>query len=95
LSCPTCNGALGILARDPSYSLWLCDRCGTVVRIYRSGDKNDVYVPKLVERLRVIEKELPNVAFITLWVKSGVEESINPPGERTYAKLMAEALAGK
>ncbi len=89
MSCPTCDGTMATLCKQPGSTAFLCDRCGTVVRIY-SADPNgyrDVYVPKLVERCR--EFEMNHLAEHTIsakdfraWTGLGIAESINTPENR-------------
>lgn len=87
MSCPTCRGTMAAFSKALGSMDFLCDRCGTVRRVYSSGEPDDVYVPKLVERCREFEaNEMPkeNIAqyYRNAWKRLGIAEAINPPERR-------------
>jgi hypothetical protein len=78
-----------IVAGGVAYSL--CPMCGTVkieaVDPGLSGGFMDrVCVPKLVERCRELEKELGIREPEGAWMRLGIHEAINTPGNRPGEK---------
>jgi hypothetical protein len=69
----------------------LCPTCGTV-KIAATNPATagpfrlTVYVPKLVERCRELEKELGIREPKGAWVRLGIHEAINTPGNRPGEK---------
>lgn len=87
--CPICSGTMAKVGERHGDGVFMCERCGTVKvedddRIYA-----DIYIPKLVERCRVFEKDvlghLTGALFDHLkirWTTTSIAESIHRPEDR-------------
>ena len=83
MACPTCDHTMKKISKpfsDPLSVFW-CPRCGTI-----SGGFN-TEVPNLVERARAFENGLgtDEASGASNWIRLGIGESINLPGERRCA----------
>lgn len=76
MPCPTCSHTV----ESCGESIFHCPRCGTMV-IRRGCDFSDVYVPKLVERVRKLLPELLT-SEQRLCKTLGITDSIYPEGKR-------------
>lgn len=86
MACSNCDHTMQKLD-VPDRRLFWCPRCGTVKNEGTLGD--DFWTPALVVRCREFEEALANPAtgavganLRLLWHTEGIDESINPPGQR-------------
>lgn len=85
MSCPTCSCTLQNLGLDAGPELnvrvFWCPRCGTIRR--EVGDWSADDVPRLVGRCRQFAAAMVSgVCHATDWIRLGISEAINKPGER-------------
>ena len=89
MPCPTCDHTMARIGGDGLFSLFLCERCGTVRRIHSvTNDDEGVYVPELVERCRtfglqlgagtILGSQYASKPLKELWHRLGIAESIKP-----------------
>lgn len=82
MSCTTCSHTLYCIHVAYQRAFWHCARCGTLlVRQHGFGSKNEIIVPKLVERCRTFQLSIGS-DLLAHWTGLGVAESIQPPEER-------------
>jgi predicted nucleic acid-binding Zn-ribbon protein len=101
MACPTCGHTMHIIFSTDSESVHTCPRCGTT-KVHRwDGDQPEdehepkVYVPKLVERCRELEREYMMGADTPIsseyppltkdWTRLGIAEAIRVPEDRPPA----------
>lgn len=77
MSCPNCDHTMQQI--DVSKYFW-CPRCGTL-----KPEDGFAETPKLVLRCRDFE-HFVNEDLSVAWHRLGIEESINPPGNRKESK---------
>ena len=77
MACPTCDHTMDRVCDGPCQGIFHCPRCGTL------KTDSDVYAPKLVGRCRNFGAFLASGTARELWVREGIAESINVPGERS------------
>lgn len=80
MSCVNCSHTMACVGENGGYSVFQCERCGTV------KVRDDIYTPKLVLACREYEKGLAEV-FRSKWKELGIAESINVPSERDQPQV--------
>lgn len=87
MPCPTCDATMSKITDQPCPTFH-CERCGTM-KCVRSADNVDVYVPKLVERVRDLRETMKaEVGFHAFdqaaWHQLGILEAIFTLQERSW-----------
>jgi len=79
MACPTCDGTFESCAQG----IFHCGRCGTM-KIVRSEDHADVYVPKLVARCRAHIQSVKAASVKDSLRQLGLVEAVFPPSDRPF-----------
>lgn len=84
MSCPTCDHTLQTVFMDRLRTIRHCPRCGTMVS--EMFGHTEVTMPKLIERHRELIGMI-EPGPVSRWLrealhKTGVSESVLPPGKR-------------
>ena len=82
MSCPTCDHTMNYFGETPGEkTIYWCPRCGT---LRYDQEAPVVHRPKLVERCREFGPTIypRSVHAWNDWVRLGIAESINLPGDR-------------
>lgn len=91
MACPTCGHTMSKLNTDPNpvgaSGVFWCPRCGTLSEVTVTGFRRDES-PKLVERCRILKGLIDKKGADIFQARErmehvGVNEAINPPGERS------------
>ncbi len=88
MPCPTCGHTVAMLCTTGTVlksDYYHCPRCGTVV-VETPDGREEVYVPKLVERCQQLRDHMNAPAdepWRRIWHTLGIAESINLPENRT------------
>jgi predicted RNA-binding Zn-ribbon protein involved in translation (DUF1610 family) len=72
MACGTCGHTMQSLG----YGAFWCPRCGTILH------DDAVSTPALVKRCRLYALHMPHEDPAWQWMRLGIKEAINAPGER-------------